>query len=234
MKPLFDISSPENLVRTKSYPFECEQCSVTFFIEGNWVQCSLRNKNNPFRFCTTTCSGLYNTKSFLGNCSQCNTDITIRLSDKRKSKSGRMFCSRSCSGTYNNTHKTTGTRRSKLECWLQVELDKLYPLLKIEYNSIIAINNELDIYIPNLNLAIEINGIFHYKPIYGLEKLSKTQATDKLKIDNCIKSNITLIVIDISTYQRFSIKTAQPFLTQIQSIINSKQLAPEEVFETPT
>ena len=82
------------------------------------------------------------------------------------------FCSRSCSATFNNKNKTYGTRRSKLEVFLEKELIKLYPDLLFHFNRKDTINSELDIYIPSLKLAFELNGIFHYEPIYGDNKLS--------------------------------------------------------------
>lgn len=55
---------------------------------------------------------------------------------------------------------------------------------------------ELDIFIPELKLAVEYDGIQHFKPINawgGEEGLRKTQHRDKIKETKCIKENITLI-----------------------------------------
>ena len=79
----------------------------------------------------------------------------------------------SCAATYNNKNKTHGTRRSKLECFIEKKLSELYPDLTIHYNQKDTINSELDIYIPSFKLAFELNGIFHYEPIYGEEKLNQ-------------------------------------------------------------
>jgi len=49
----------------------------------------------------------------------------------------------------------------------------LYPDLVIHFNKKDAINSELDIYIPSLKLAFELNGIFHYEPIFGKENFLK-------------------------------------------------------------
>ena len=45
---------------------------------------------------------------------------------------------------------------------------------------------------------IEFNGIFHYKPIYGQEKLRRIQEIDKQKLYSCLQAEVELSVIDIS------------------------------------
>ena len=54
------------------------------------------------------------------------------------------------------------------------------PELLILYSDKSAIESELDIYLPSLKLAIEIQGIFHYKPIFifGDLKLKQIQDND--------------------------------------------------------
>ena len=54
---------------------------------------------------------------------------------------------------------------------------------------------EADISIPSLNLAIEWNGIVHFKPIYGQTKLDKIQDKDAEKLKIAANKNINLIVI---------------------------------------
>jgi len=54
---------------------------------------------------------------------------------------------------------------------------------------------EVDISIPELQLAIEWNGIVHFKPIYGQTKLDKVQTRDAEKLKIASNKNINLIVI---------------------------------------
>lgn len=56
---------------------------------------------------------------------------------------------------------------------------------------------ELDFYIPSLKLAIELNGITHYKPIYGKEKFERQVRNDKIKRDLCLNMGITLVVVPL-------------------------------------
>lgn len=56
----------------------------------------------------------------------------------------------------------------------------------------------MDIYIPQINLAIEINGPLHFLPIYGLEKLTKIQNKDTQKKTEAAEIRCELMVIDTS------------------------------------
>ncbi len=132
------------------------------------------------------------------------------------------FCSQSCAAIYNQSHKTHGYRRSKLEIWLEVELNKLYPSLEIHFNRKDAINSELDIYIPSLKLAFELNGIFHYEPIYGEEQLKKIKNNDTRKYQACLERGIELCIIDTSKIKYFKESTSKPILDIISKIINDK------------
>jgi hypothetical protein len=81
-----------------------------------------------------------------------------------------LYSNFSCSTNLTNF---LGYNRSKLEIYLEQELIKLYSTLEIHFCRSDTIGSELDIYIPSLKLAFEINGIFHYKPIFGEDKLKK-------------------------------------------------------------
>lgn len=132
------------------------------------------------------------------------------------------FCNKTCSAKYNNTYKTTGTRRSKLEVWIQDKLQIMYPTLQILFNNRDIIQSELDIYIPDLKLAFELNGIFHYEPIYGEKSLNRTQLNDKNKFYLCITNNIDLCVIDTSQQKYFKEQSSYIYLNIITDIINSR------------
>jgi hypothetical protein len=133
-----------------------------------------------------------------------------------------FFCSSSCAATYNNTHKTKGYRKSKLEVYLEKVLTNLYPNIEMHFNRKDAINSELDIYIPSLKLAFELNGIFHYEPIYGPEKLSQIKNNDERKFQACLENGIELCIIDSSKLKSFKDSNAKPYLDIICNIINKK------------
>lgn len=155
---------------------------------------------------------------FCGLCRECGKEV--RKNYVPRSKSGRVFCGSSCAARYNNTHKTTGTRRSKLEGWLEERLRELYPDLDIHCNRRDAINGELDFYFPSLKLAFELNGIFHYEPIYGVESLEKCQNNDARKMQACFERGIELCVIDVSRQLQFTINGSEKFLCVIRQVLD--------------
>lgn len=136
-------------------------------------------------------------------------------------KSSNNFCSLSCTASYCNRHKTHGSSRSKLEVWLEDQLNILYTDLEIHFNRKDAIGSELDIYFPSLKLAIELNGIFHYEPIFGKEKLERIQENDQNKFQACQSHGISLCIIDISGQKYFKPKTSQKYLDIIVNIIEN-------------
>lgn len=133
-----------------------------------------------------------------------------------------VFCCKSCAAKYNNTHKATGSRKSKLEVWLAEKLKAKYPDLEIRYNDKTAINSELDIYVPSLKLAFEINGIYHYEPIHGSDKLSQIQNNDDRKFQACLENGIELVIIDASQLKYFKERNCQKYMDIIVKIISMK------------
>jgi len=153
-------------------------------------------------------------------CRLCNKKFTKRINQIDKTKNN--FCSKSCAAIYNNTHKTKGTRRSKLEVWLETQLPISYPNLQFLFNDKTTINSELDIYIPKFKLAFELNGIFHYEPIFGINKLLKIQNNDNRKFQACLEKNIELCIIDASSLKYFKPDNAKKYLKIICNIIDKK------------
>lgn len=162
-------------------------------------------------FCSPKCVTDYNKTGKVINCLNCNIEVYTTQN---------IFCSRSCSATYRNTHKTKGTRRSKLELWLEAKLTELYPTLLIQFNKKDTIGSELDIYIPSLKLAFELNGIFHYEPIFGADKLQQIQSNDTNKFQKCQELGISLCIIDTSSQKYVKEQTSKKFLDVITNIIS--------------
>ncbi len=203
-------------------PFQCEKCEKVFYKQNKYVKSVIKHKLNKFRFCSTICSGLSQINSITLKCVQCTNTFVRWPSQIKLSKSGNHFCSLTCAGIYNNAHKTHGTRRSKLEIWLEDQLKITYPNLIILYNNKETINSELDIYIPSLKLAVELNGIFHYEPIFGFDKLSSIQNNDDRKFQACLEQKIELLILDTSALKKFKLENAKRYWLIINSIIDQK------------
>jgi len=137
--------------------------------------------------------------------------------NKRGSK--KTFCNSSCAAKYNNTHKTHGTRRSKLETYIEKRLLEDFPEISFEFNSKSAIESELDVYCASLGIAVELSGILHYEPIYGEVKLESIRDMDKLKAVKCLEKGIKLHVIDTSKHGYVTPATCEPYYLVVKSIV---------------
>ena len=67
-------------------------------------------------YCSQTCQFQGQITCEKVECKKCKKLFNKRLSQIKKYSND--FCSRSCSASYNNTNKSYGTRRSKLEIYL--------------------------------------------------------------------------------------------------------------------
>jgi hypothetical protein len=224
MIPLY---TTEEFILAKSstkLPCKCVNCYNIFYKDKRTINKAIKNiDGHNGNFCSNNCkvqfNGIGEKKVF---CSNCFIEFLKTPSEIKKSKNN--FCSKSCATTYNNKHKTTGNRRSKLEIYLEEQLKSLYTNLHIDYNKKDTISSELDIYIPSLKLAFELNGIFHYEPIYGLNKLNQIQSNDISKSKACFDKHIDLCIIDTSGLKYFKPTNAQKYLDIIVNIINQRTL----------
>lgn len=225
MIPLYTEKEFNNAKSVDELPLECEQCGNIFYGQKKMIKFILTHPNDKIhksalRYCSMKCLHESQKKQIHTTCANCGKEISLSIGDFNRSKSGNHFCSKHCSVSYNNTHKEFGTRRSKLEKYIEDKLSTLYPNIEILYNDKTSINSELDIYIPSLKLAFELNGIFHYEPIFGNKKLLSTQENDKNKFMLCQENNISLCVIDTSALKYFKEQNAEKYLNIVIGIIN--------------
>ena len=169
-------------------------------------------------YCSNKCQGSHRSeKGFeFVTCTECFTPFTKIKSQIRSSNN---FCNRSCANSYNNKNKTHGIRRSKYEVQLEKILKETYPTLLIKFSDKTIIGSELDVYIPSLKLAFEIQGIFHYEPIFGQEKLDQIQKNDLLKVSVCQQLGIKLYHIDISKLKRCTEKNCAKYNQAVLDIL---------------
>ena len=205
---------------------QCVHCSKSFLLAKREILSAINGGKATCEYCSKKCKDKSSVTILEEHCTNCQTLFKIRPSQYKKSKN--HFCCKSCAAIYNNKHKTKGSTRSKLEVWLEKQLALLYPSLLIEFNSKTAIQSELDIYIPSLKLAFELNGVYHYEPIYGADKLKRTQVNDANKFQACITNHINLCLIDVSGQVYFKERTSKKYLDIIKQIID-KEVALQRV-----
>jgi len=176
-------------MKRSKVPSVCDQCGKNFEKE------KYDFKRTQYNFCSRQCSKLFRQERITIPCSNCGRGVKRTKSQCKKSKSGRAFCNQACAASYNNQLKRK-SRRSKIEKKLFKVLQQKFPALVMLPNDKTMLDGfEADIAIPSLQLAIEWNGIVHFKPIWGEEKLQKIQDRDSQKKAIAISKNINLIVV---------------------------------------
>lgn len=224
MKIRYTQEQYNSSLSTDPLSLECYRCGKEFTKAKKHIKHELKSNKGECRFCSQSCRSISTNQKHdslyqLVECLQCKTQFQKA---SRYIIDFNHFCSRSCAATYNNTHKTHGTRRSKLEVWLEQQLPPLYPSLEFHFNRKDAINAELDIYIPSLKLAFELNGLFHYEPIFGPKKLAQIQTNDERKFQACLEKGIELCIVDVSSFSYFKLERAKKYLNGIREIIDKK------------
>ncbi len=223
------LSNPPTEAEYKTYKsrqlmsMKCHCCGTIFSRTKHRLVSDAVKNNDRFFYCSLDCG--HKSKTIIGSkivkCDTCGKEVKKKNNDLNRSKSGKHFCCRSCSVVYQNAHKTYGYRRSKLELFLESKLNIMYSF-EIKYNCKEDILSELDIYIPSLKLAFELNGIFHYEPIFGDLQLKKIQNNDNRKFQACLERNIELCIIDSSKTKNFNEEKYNYYLSIVKNIIDNK------------
>jgi predicted nucleic acid-binding Zn-ribbon protein len=226
MKPIHGLSVTRELLdsipSTSYFPYdiECPQCGTVFQKTRKLLLQGLWETEHPRFFCSKTCGDVFRTTAETIPCKQCGTPKKKKQAELKKTPN--TFCSRSCAAIYNNAHKTHGTRRSKIELMLEERLRAEFPTLEMVCNQKSAINSELDFYFPSINLALEVNGIFHYEPIFGQDKLDSIQNNDNRKMQACLEHGIELVIIQ--TQPRTTKEYVDRIMQALEKVICKKIL----------
>jgi hypothetical protein len=190
----------DNCIKTRSEMIKEEKITNSFKEnQARIKQCKyclndFETINLSILYCSNKCKKDNQKIQYNHICKGCNINYTSERSDS-------IYCSGSCRSTNlrlsTYAHKASGKSRSKIELYLEEKLPKDFPDIIFNFNDKQAIGSELDIYIPQLKIGIELNGIVHYEPIYGESTLIRTQNNDKKKMINCANLGIELIVINM-------------------------------------
>lgn len=211
----------KNIKGDTQVALDCYICKKIFNITYHELSTRVR-KGRTVPVCSRECHIKHKAETTVlyVSCNNCGIQIKRWLNETKRSTSKKYYCSHSCRAKYNNSHKTTGTRRSKLETYLEDALTRLRPNIYLEFNKTNAISMELDIYCPDKNIAFEINGIYHYDPIHGIEKLKKIQELDNEKVNKCNLAGIKLHQIDTRDQKRFTEESSRQYLENILSVLD--------------
>lgn len=152
-------------------------------------------------------------------CARCTRETTRKRPAKDPEK---VYCGTRCRRRAVRDRRPRKTTRSKIELFLEERFGQEYPNLEVLYNSRSAVGLELDIYFPGLKLAVELNGIFHYQPIFGKRSLFRTQRNDMRKRARCEKKNIHLMVLDISEIKKFTPEINEELFEIIRGLVDER------------
>lgn len=196
----------------------CFQCNKEILVTEKF------SKKRKKYFCSRECFRNYRLRGkwAIFNCGFCNKEIE-RLKSRFKRVKHSFFCCLSCASKWAQANKCSGSNRSKMEQWIEENLTISFPELEIEYNNKnVCGTYELDVYIPSLKLAFELNGILHYEDIFGGLQVKKENDAKKLQI--CKEKGIDLTVYDTRSAKRFerNISLGIPFLNDITNRIKEK------------
>jgi len=201
----------------KQVSLRCLFCGIEFFQRKEILIKSL-NKFNNAGYCSRKCCNKAKATKVEVNCKNCGKMVLRYPSYIKANK--HTFCSYSCHAKYKNKNKNTGSIRSKLEVFIEKKIKEEFANLPYHPNDRKILGGlELDFYFPTLKLAVEFNGITHYEPIYGLDRLERSVDSDKRKMILCHEKGIELAVIDISMCKNFSKKWGIVFFNEIKTII---------------
>ena len=210
---------------TDFLPLECSRCSSTFYQRKSTVEraigyiVGLNNSRKTLEFCSPKCSDNRVTNKaeiYTHVCTTCQTEFQ---SDRKDSK----FCGRQCKGKHDiGRNRKISKNRSKAEAYLFNRIRHEFPEIALLANDRAFLEGglEIDIFLPELSLAIEVNGPFHYRPIYGEERLERAQHNDQLKKENLENRSVELLSLDISGPEHKSWKASKIHLEALfQNII---------------
>lgn len=199
----------------------CFNCKKSFERVKNQVQRAV--KRRTAKYCSRTCARQSTSLSKNVVCENCGKMFLKQ--NVEILRSSKHFCSLSCAAKYNNRNKNLGKgRRSKAEDYLFNLIQIDFPELQIIQNerNLLSSGLEIDILIPNIKLAIELNGPTHYFPLFGEEKLKRIQLFDLLKQNEIIDLGYKLIIVDISSqnyFKKIKVMLDKHYLAKIKPII---------------
>lgn len=178
----------------------CNHCGASFLRRKTEILRCLRVNKGGF-FCSPACQGARRNLRVHLTCKTCLKGFDRQFSAAARGENA--FCSQSCAARHRNRYGNLDLhrrRRSKAEDSLSQLIRGAFPNITVQENvrGVLEAGLEIDILLPDFNLAIELNGPLHYFPIYGQAKLEAIQDRDLRKQVELQTKGFNLVVIDIS------------------------------------
>lgn len=229
MKILISETELQKLKSRDPVPFECEICGSVFHKPKHYALRGIKGTRN-YSSCSKECwkkvIGKRNFGGFINlECEWCKKKFQRTNKDYKRINvklNKKCFCSRKCCASWQAYNGMGRNLRSSLEVWIESQLMEKYPHIPILYNNRKIIGKELDIYVPSLKLAIELNGAYHYYPIYGKFALQERKKGDMNKVEMCKRKEIDLLVIDCKEFHTLKQGIHQNYISLIFDAINLK------------
>jgi len=201
----------------KFVPCVCALCSQPFHRKKEILEKSLKHFGTA-GYCSRRCSNKAKINHVFLPCEECGRVSKKRAYDAKHNR--HVFCSYHCHAKFKNRNKKHGTKRSNIEAYVEATIRSTFPALDLECNNTTVLEGlELDFYFPALKLAIELNGITHYEPIYGEDRLTRSQESDQRKMIRCYEKGIELAVIDVSGAKYLTKKWKEIYWREVHNIL---------------
>jgi len=204
------LRRPKEMVNSEKY-FCSQRCSATYWNSIKWP-IEKRHISKPFK----------PSIKIEKTCSTCSKKIMKIESRIKHSQTEHFFCNKSCQAIYANKtwNKSPrfGINKSRAEKILFDIIKTDFPNLNVLENnrSTIPGGLELDLYIPEKTIAIELNGPCHFIPLFGENELKHTQNKDLIKIKYCQENNIKFFVINIMGLRNQKETLTNVYLNQLK------------------
>ena len=202
----------------KLVPCVCILCGKSFSRKKEVIVKSLKHYGKA-GYCSRECSNKAKINHVFLPCEECGLVTKKRAYDVKNNK--HVFCSYACHARYKNKNKKHGTRRSAIESHIEEMIRCTFPSLMFVCNDTTVLKGlELDFYFPLLKLAIELNGITHYEPIYGEDRLTRSKDSDQRKMISCYEKGVELVVLDVSGAKYLTKRWKETYWHEVLSILN--------------
>lgn len=211
---------------------KCSFCTRQISVYASQIKVT-----GDFHFCDTICWSLLRKEQAEKEskielqCKKCG--ITFMKHKCRIFPGKNHYCSRACSDYKYQVNRFVRTRplpihkigrknkrRSYLEYYIEDMIKQIFPTMKYYTNKRFD-GFELDFYFPDLLLAVEINGPFHYFPIFGNDALSYVQRRDLRRIESCSSHHVDLRIIPVKESTQ-SIRKKEFYWLKFERIILGK------------